>query len=128
MSNTSPLVTKKSLGLAGIAALGACAACCAVPLLAATGIGGAALSALAGYIRPGADLVLAGGVGAGVLAVVAFRERARRAAAACDPACDVTGGCGCGPGNNAKSRQGFASVERAASCARMLLTSPAKAG
>lgn len=63
MSNTSPLVTKKSLGLAGIAAFGACAACCALPFIAAAGIGGGVVSAVAGYIRPGADLLLAGGVG-----------------------------------------------------------------
>lgn len=96
MSNTSPLVTKKSLRLAGLAAFGACAACCALPLLVAAGIGGGVLSAVAGYIRPGADLLLAGGVGVGVLAVMALRARARRAAA-CDVACEVGGGCGCGP-------------------------------
>lgn len=96
MSNTSPLVTKKGFGLAGLAAFGACAACCAVPLLAAAGIGGGGLAAIAGYIRPGADLVLAVGAGVGVLAVMAFRARSRRAAA-CDVACEVGGGCGCGP-------------------------------
>ncbi len=94
MSNTSPLIATKGLGLAGVAALGACAACCALPLLAAAGIGGGALSAVAGYIRPGADLILAGGVGVSVLAVMAFRARARRAEA-CDVACAVDGGCGC---------------------------------
>lgn len=96
MSNTSPLITKKSLGLAGIAAFGACAVCCALPLLAAAGIGGGVLSVVAGYIRPGADLVLAGGVGIGVLAVTAFRARARRGSA-CGEACAVDGDCGCGP-------------------------------
>lgn len=96
MSNTTPLVTKKSLGLAGIAAFGACAACCALPLLVAAGIGGGALSAFAGLIRPRADLVVAGGVGLSVLAVMALRARTRRAAA-CDVACAVDGGCGCGP-------------------------------
>ena len=94
MSKTSPVITTKSLGLAGIAAVGACAACCAVPLLAAAGIGGGALSAVAGYIRPGADLVLAGVVGVGVLGVMAVRARRRRASA-CDVACEVGGGCGC---------------------------------
>jgi mercuric ion transport protein len=96
MSNTYPVITKKSFGLAGIAAVGACAACCAVPLLAAAGIGGAALSAIAGYIRPGADLVLGGVFGAGVLGAMALRARARRAAG-CDIACGVAGGCGCAP-------------------------------
>lgn len=93
MSNTSSvIITKKSLGLAGIAAFGACAACCAVPLLAAAGIGGGALAAVAGYIRPGADLLLAGAVGVGVLGVMAVRARR---AAACDVSCEVSGGCGC---------------------------------
>lgn len=101
MSNTTPLVTKKSLGLASIAAFGACAACCALPLLAAAGIGGGALSAVAGYIRPGADLLVAGGVGVGVLAILALRARTRRTAAACDVACEVGGGCGCGPEDSA---------------------------
>jgi mercuric ion transport protein len=93
MSTTSPIITKKSLGFAGIAAFGACAACCAVPLLAAAGLGGGAVAAVAGYIRPGADLLLAGAVGVGVLAVMAVRARARRAA--CDVSCEVGGGCGC---------------------------------
>lgn len=95
MSNTS-LVTKKSLGFAGIAAVGACAACCAVPLLAAAGISGGALSALAGYLRPGAELLVAGGVGVGIVAVMGLRARARRAAA-CAEACDLGGSCGCAP-------------------------------
>jgi hypothetical protein len=92
MSNLSSMISKKSSGLAGIAALGACAACCAVPLLAAAGIGGGALSAVAGYIRPGADLLLAGAVGVSVLGVMAVRARR---AAECDVACDVAGACGC---------------------------------
>ena len=82
MSNTSPVITKKSLGLASIAAFGACAACCAVPLLVAAGIGGGALSAVAGYIRPGADLIFAGAVGVGALGVMAVRARTRRASLA----------------------------------------------
>src|SRR6188768_2475979 len=95
MNNTSPAITKKALGLAGIAVFGACAACCAVPLLVAAGIGGGALSVFSGYIRPGADLILAGGVGVGVLALLAFRARTKRTAA-CDVSCEVGGGCGCG--------------------------------
>jgi len=103
MSTTDPVITKKSLGLAGIAAFGACAACCALPLLAAAGIGGGALSAVAGYIRPGADLALAGVFGAGVLGVMAFRDRARaRRAAGCDVACEVGGGCGCAPADKTR--------------------------
>jgi len=90
----SPLITKKGLGFAGIAVLGACAACCALPLLTVVGVGGGTLSAFAGYIRPGAELIVMGAVGIALLAIVAFRARARRAAA-CDIACKVD--CGCGP-------------------------------
>ena len=96
MSNTSPFVTRKSFGLAGLAAFGACAACCAVPLLAAAGVGGSLLSWFAGYIRPGADLALAGLVGVGVLGVMAVRRRAA-SASSCETSCAVDGGCGCGP-------------------------------
>jgi hypothetical protein len=62
MPNAGPLVTNKSLALAGIAAFGACAASCSLPLLAAAGIGGSVLSGLAGLVRPGADLIVAGAV------------------------------------------------------------------
>lgn len=96
MTNAAPLVTKKSLGLAGIAAFGACAACCALPLLAAAGIGGSVLSGVAGLIRPGADLIMAGVVGVGVLGVMAWRARSARSAA-CDTVCATEGGCGCSP-------------------------------
>ncbi len=96
MSKSSAIITKKSIGLAGLAAFGACAACCAVPLLAAAGIGGGILSSLAGYIRPGADLVLAGLVGVGVLGVMAVRGRDARSGG-CETSCATDGGCGCGP-------------------------------
>lgn len=98
MSQTTPLITKKALGFAGIAAIGACATSCAVPLLAAAGVGVGALSALASAIQPGAGLGLAL-VGAGVLGVLALRTRARRAAALAGA--DTIGGCGCGAADKA---------------------------
>lgn len=97
MSNTSPIVTKKSLGLAGLAAVAACAACCSLPLLAAAGLGGSLLSGLAGYIRPGADLVVAGLVGVGVLGAIAVRARSSNAGG-CETSRSTDGACGCGPG------------------------------
>ncbi len=104
MSDTPFVVTKKSPGLAGMAAFAACAACCALPVLVAGGIGGGALSAVAGYIRPGADLVVASLVGVGVLAFIASRATRARAralpAANCNVSCDVGGGCGCAPPGN----------------------------
>jgi hypothetical protein len=102
MTNAASLITKKSLGLAGLAAFGACAACCALPLLAAAGIGGSILSGLAGLIRPGADLVMAGVVGAGVLGVMAYRARSARSGA-CDTVCATDGGCGCAAGEDGGS-------------------------
>jgi mercuric ion transport protein len=96
MNSSPPIVTKKSVGLAGFAAFGACVACCAVPLLVAAGVGGSILASLAGYIRPGADLALAGLVGGGVLAVMAVRERSASAAGR-ERSCATDGGCGCGP-------------------------------
>jgi hypothetical protein len=96
MSNSLPLFSKKKLGLAGLAAFGACATCCAVPLLAAAGIGGGLLSSLAGYIRPGAELMLAALVGGGVLGAMVIRGRGARAA---DGETSCAGGCGCGPAN-----------------------------
>lgn len=94
MSTALPFVSRKSLGLAGLAAVGACAACCAVPLLAAAGIGGGLLSGLAGYIRPGAELMVAGLVGGGVLGVMVVRARGPSAT---DRESPCTSGCGCGP-------------------------------
>ncbi|HKY34582.1 MAG TPA: hypothetical protein VJN18_01475 [Polyangiaceae bacterium] len=97
LSVSNPAVTKRSLGLAGLTAFGACAACCALPLLAAAGVGGSLLSTIAGYIRPGADLVVAGAVGVGVLAVLAMRARKAQQTGGCDVACSTEGSCGCSP-------------------------------
>ncbi len=101
LSVSSPLVTKRSLSLslslAGLAAFGACAACCALPLLAAAGVGGGLLSSIAGYIRPGADWVVAGAVGVGVLGVFSARAWKARQAAGCGVACSVESSCGCDP-------------------------------
>lgn len=100
MTNAAPpLVTKKSLGLAGLAAFGACAACCALPVLAAAGIGGSILSGVAGLIRPGADFIMAGAVGATVLGVMAYRARSARSAT-CHTLCATDGGCGCASGDS----------------------------
>src|SRR5688500_15005394 len=96
LSVSNSVVTKRSLGVAGLAAFGACAACCALPLLAAAGVGGSVLSTIAGYIRPGADLVVAGVVGTGVLAVFAMRARKAQQSAGCGVAGSAESSCGCG--------------------------------
>jgi hypothetical protein len=64
--------------------------------LVAAGVGGGLLSSLAGYIRPGADLVVAGLAGVGVLGVMAVRGR-RESAGDRETSCATDGGCGCGP-------------------------------
>lgn len=95
MNTSSPLVSKKSLALSALAAVGACAACCAVPVLVAVGVGGALTSAFAAFMRPGIDLALAAVAVLTVAGFTAFRARARRVTA-CATACEVGGGCGCG--------------------------------
>lgn len=69
-----------------MATLGACAACCALPLLVAAGIGGGALTAAVGLIRPGVDLLIGATVGAAVYGILFLRARSQRKSA---------GACGC---------------------------------
>jgi hypothetical protein len=67
----------RRLGLAGLAGIAACAGCCSVPLLVATGVGGGALTGLAAYVRPGAELVVGLGAAGLVLGMAALRNRRR---------------------------------------------------
>lgn len=98
----------RRLGLAGLTGAAACAACCSVPLLAAAGVGGGALTTLAAHMLPGAEFVVGLGAAGIVLGLAALR---RRRAAACADACSVpvsgrgmrveagssaAGACGCG--------------------------------
>jgi hypothetical protein len=91
----------RSMGWAGLAALVGCAACCAIPILAAAGLGGGATAAIATLMWPGAELVMGGLAFVGVLAVAALRRRAaerRSCAVACSVAAEAaSGGCGCQP-------------------------------
>lgn len=84
-----PLVTKRSLGWAGVAAFMACAACCALPMLAVGGAG--LLGSLASVLAPGRELI-AGLVAAGVtIALLAVRSSLRRRS--CETACATDGSC-----------------------------------
>jgi mercuric ion transport protein len=80
------------LGWAGVAAVLGCAACCAIPLLAAAGLGGGALATLSHWLHPGAELLVGGVVFASVLGVLAVRHRLSRASG-CGPACRLDGSC-----------------------------------
>ncbi|HYQ02842.1 MAG TPA: hypothetical protein VER96_29425 [Polyangiaceae bacterium] len=94
MSNANSSGGGKIFGLSAAAAIGACAVCCAVPFLVTAGIGGGIAAAVAGCIRPGAELALAGVVGVAIAGVMAYRARTRSAMASATH-CDVSDGCGC---------------------------------
>ena len=75
-------LSKRRLGWAGLAALLGCSALCALPMLAAAGVGGGAAAAIARLVRPGAELVVAGVVFAAALGFMAVRARSRMRAGA----------------------------------------------
>ena len=90
--NTKPLFSKRRLGLAGLAALLGCAACCALPFLAAAGLGGGAAATFGRILRPGSELIVGGAVFVAVLAVMAIRQRLKPFAA-CGSSCRADGSC-----------------------------------
>lgn len=94
-------LSKRRLGWAGVAAIAGCAACCALPLLAAAGLGGGAAASLSRIFRPGSELIVGGTVFAVALGVMAIRNRMRRASG-CGPSCSVDGSC-CDNGAAARS-------------------------
>ena len=73
-------LSKRRIGWAGLAAAAGCAAVCALPVLAAVGLGGGAAAAITRFIRPGAELLVGVVVFAVVLGFMAFRVRAKRRA------------------------------------------------
>jgi hypothetical protein len=76
MSDPSPnFLTKRHLGLAGVAALLGCMAACSIPLLAAAGFGGGVFAALAARFHPGSELVVGGTMFLVMLAAMALRRR-----------------------------------------------------
>jgi mercuric ion transport protein len=94
VQKSEPVLSKRRLGLAGIAAFIGCAACCAVPLLAAAGLGSGAVASLSSVFRPGSELLVGGVVFVVALGVMAVRSRLRRSdASGCGPACRVDGTC-----------------------------------
>ena len=95
-------LSKRGLGIAGVAAIVGCAVCCAVPLLAAAGLGGGALAALSSVFRPGSELLVGGTVFVLVLGASWLRNRFRRVGASgCAPSCSADGSC-CNRGATSK--------------------------
>jgi len=82
----------------GLAAL-ACAACCAVPIMAALGIGGAAGSLTAAFsgvnLETIACLSILGAMIGGALYFVARQRSRREQAASCETSCQTDASC-CG--------------------------------
>lgn len=99
-STASPsFFTKRRLTWASAAAVVGCAACCGLPMLAIAGVGGGAIATVAALFKPGMELVMGAGLFALTLGVMALidRRRKRAALARSGAACDVDGGCDCGP-------------------------------
>ncbi|MBN8616247.1 MAG: hypothetical protein J0L92_36995 [Deltaproteobacteria bacterium] len=94
-------LSKRRLGVAGVAAFIGCAACCAIPLLAAAGLSSGAIATLSSIFRPGSELLVGGTVFAAVLGVMAVRKR-MKSEPGCGPACKVDGTC-CDRGAKARS-------------------------
>lgn len=86
---TPSFLSKRRLGWAALAAVLGCGVVCAAPLLLALGAGSAALTALAGVLKPGAEL-MGGGAFAGAMVFMAIRARAPKGAKG-------EAACGCTP-------------------------------
>lgn len=80
VSRSEPLLSKRRLGWAGVAAVIGCATCRALPLLAAAGIGSGAAAAITSFLRPGSELFVGLGVFAAALAIMAIRAASARSA------------------------------------------------
>lgn len=92
-----PVLTKRRIGIAGIAAILGCALCCAIPLLAAAGIGGGLATTLSSLLHPGFELIAGVAVFVVVLAgMLVFGRKARATESGCGPSCAADRSC-CGP-------------------------------
>jgi uncharacterized membrane protein YedE/YeeE len=78
IQKTSAQFSRRRLGLAGLAAILGCAICCALPLLAAAGLGSGVAAGLGRIFRPGSELIVGGIVFVVALAVMTIRHRLRR--------------------------------------------------
>lgn len=90
---SAPSLTKGRFGLAAVAALVGCVACCAMPLLAAVGLG-SALSALSSVFRPGHELLVGGAFFVITLGGAALWSRFKRGNdSGCGVSCRLDGSC-----------------------------------
>jgi len=78
LDESTSFLSKRRLGIAGLAAVIGCVACCALPFFAAAGIGGGAAAAVGHLLRPGSELVIGGIVFAATLGIMALRSRLKR--------------------------------------------------
>jgi hypothetical protein len=91
---SAPTLTKRRVGLAGVAAFIGCAACCAMPLLAAAGLSSGIASALPAVFRPGHELLVGGGVFVLALGATAVWSRLRGPGEpGCRSSCKLDGSC-----------------------------------
>ena len=98
------ILSKRRIGMAGVAAALGCAACCAIPLFAAAGLGGGVGASFSSVFRPGSELLVGGAVFVVALGAMAARKRAQRNdRAGCGPSCEVDGSCR--PRDTAKTLQ-----------------------
>jgi len=97
--NNDGFWSRRRLAWASGAAFVACAVSCSLPLLAVAA-GGGALTSVAAFLKPGAELVVGGLVFAGALGVMAMVQQRKSPEAS---------GCGCGPSGG--STQLFESPE-----------------
>jgi hypothetical protein len=73
------LLSKRRLAWAGAAAVAGCTVVCAVPLLAAVGIGGGVLAGVAAFVKPGTEIAVGAGTFLSVLGTAVFVARKKRA-------------------------------------------------
>lgn len=90
--NNEGFWSRRRLAWAGAAAFVGCAVSCSLPLLAVAA-GGGALTSLAAFVKPGAELVVGGVVFVGALGLMAMVQRRKSPEAS---------GCGCAPAGGAK--------------------------
>ena len=88
LEKPTSFLSKHRLGIASLAAVIGCVACCALPWVAAAGIGGSAAAAVGHLLRPGSEVVIGGIVFAATLGIMALRNRLKRPAGS-GPSCSV---------------------------------------
>lgn len=94
VQKSESILSKRRLSLAGMAAFIGCAACCAVPLLAAAGLGSGAVATLSSVFRPGSELLVGVSVFVVALGAMAIRSGLNRSrAAGRGSACAADGSC-----------------------------------